>query len=323
MNKFSKFTICFIAVFGLMFFLFNVNKAEATPGASCSDLEPCDTGEYCVSAQCRTGELDSVCRSNDQCDEGLQCVDYRCRAAGPDSGTGDTGTGDSGDTGGTGTGDTDVANTCRCSTTPQPNVSPAPDSLEECCSQCNKESGESVMWNETETTCTTSESTSVGSVCGDDNPCSSGQQCISNQCVSTSGTSGTGSGGGVQDYEGWRQRQIAAADSAERGIFTEGLTTECMAFGTCGTCDIMKVVANVFRFVFEIVGIVAVAVLAMGGFAYVRSGGSEETIGQAKKTIMAAIFGTLIVFAAWVIINTILNITGFNVGGGTWWNPSC
>lgn len=134
---------------------------------------------------------------------------------------------------------------------------------------------------------------------------------------------GSSGSGGIQDYEGWRQRQLAAANSAERGIFTEGLTTECMAFGKCGTCDIMKVVANIFRFAFQIVGIVAVAVIAIGGFTYIRSGGSEETIGQAKKIIVAAVLGTLVVFAAWVIINTILNITGFNVGGGTWWNPSC
>jgi len=129
--------------------------------------------------------------------------------------------------------------------------------------------------------------------------------------------------GGIQDYDGWRQRQIDVANSAERGIFTEGLTTECMAFGKCNTCDIMKVIGNIFRFAFQIVGIVAVAVIAIGGMTYVRSGGSEETVTAAKKIITAAVIGTLVVFAAWVIINTILNITGFNAGGGSWWNPSC
>lgn len=136
-------------------------------------------------------------------------------------------------------------------------------------------------------------------------------------------TDAGGREGGVQGYDEWRQRQIDAANSVDRGIFTEGLSTECMAFGECRTCDILKVVGNVFGFAFQIVGIVAVAVITMGGFAYVRSGGNEETAGAAKKIITAAVLGTLVIFAAWAIINTILNLTGFNVGGGTWWNPSC
>ncbi|NQV00461.1 MAG: hypothetical protein HQ538_07010 [Parcubacteria group bacterium] len=133
----------------------------------------------------------------------------------------------------------------------------------------------------------------------------------------------TGNSGGGIDYDDWRQRQLDTANSVERGVFTEGLSSNCMAFGKCTTCDILMVTGNIFRLVFEIVGIVAVAVITMGGFFYVTSGGSEEAIASAKKTIVAAVLGTLIVFAAWVIINTILNLTGFNIEGGTWWNPSC
>lgn len=120
----------------------------------------------------------------------------------------------------------------------------------------------------------------------------------------------------------WRQEQLARAESSERGIFTEGLSAECIAFGKCSRCDILIIAGNIFRFVFQIVGILAVLVIFIGGLTYVRSGGNEEATGRAKKIITAAVVGLIIVFSAWLIINTIVNLTGLNVGG-SWWSPSC
>lgn len=124
------------------------------------------------------------------------------------------------------------------------------------------------------------------------------------------------------DDEAWKQQRLAEAESSERGIFTEGLTGECIAFGSCGKCDILRVIANVFRFAFEIVGIVAVLVLVFAGFTYIQSAGNEEGIGKAKTTMTAAVIGTFLVFAAWLIVNTIINFAGFSIGG-SWWSPSC
>lgn len=236
------------------------------------------------------------CSDTEACDEGEHCVSARCR-----------------------TEDSDSVNRCQCGQAGgEPYVNPAPDSLQDCCRHCGRDEDEIVRWNDSRTDCPELRPSSGGS-CISNASCSSGQICMNNVCQAPTGSRDVGTG---VDYDAWRQRQMDAAQSVERGIFTEGLTTECMAFGDCKTCDIFKVVENVFSFAFQIVGIIAVFVIFIGGITYIRSGGNEETAGKAKKIIAAAVIGTLVVFSAWIIINTILNMTGFNIGG-TWWSPSC
>lgn len=296
--RFLNLSVLLLFVFGIFLF-FNVSYVSATPGASCSDSDTCDDDEICVPSGTSGSEgtcLNS-CDNDNDCDEGFTCTDVG------------------------------VGMTC---------IAGAVDSEDE-----EDRDGDDVPDSaDSDNSCETNEDCS-GELCSsgycipctEDTQCGSGKLCVDGRCTDSDdvvitpddGTrSNTDTGdSGVQGYDEWRQRQIDAANSAERGIFTEGLTTECMAFGDCGPCDIVKVISNIFRFAFEIVGIVAVVVISIGGITYIRSGGNEETAGQAKKIITAAILGTLIVFAAWIIINTILNITGFNVGGGNWWNPSC
>ncbi len=281
--------LIFIIIFLGLFFVYNIKITKATPGSACSDSTPCGSNERCIPSggDNGAGTCVALCNADADCPSGFQCHDI--------------GSGISGKT---------------CLAGEPEHTAPTPDTSN--CSSNEDCNGEICASHH----CIP---------CSGDTSCGSGKLCQNGRCVLPSDVTitpddtvpSTGRSGGGIDYSAWEQRQIDAANSAERGIFTEGLTTECMAFGKCNTCDILKVIGNVFRFAFEIVGIVAVAVITLGGFTYVRSGGSEETIAAAKKIITAAVLGTVVVFAAWVIINTILNITGFNAGGGSWWNPSC
>lgn len=138
---------------------------------------------------------------------------------------------------------------------------------------------------------------------------------------SSSGVSGDECGALAEGDNEWARERLSEAESADRGIFTEGLTKECMAFGCCGTCDILVVISNVFRFASSIVGILAVLVLAVAGVLYITSGGNQEQVGKAKAALTAAVIGTVIVLAAWLIISAVLSAAGFNQG--TWFSPSC
>jgi hypothetical protein len=81
------------------------------------------------------------------------------------------------------------------------------------------------------------------------------------------------------------------------------------------------VISNVFRFALSIVGILAVLVLAVAGILYITSGGNQEQVARAKAALTAAVIGTIITLAAWMIVNAILTATGYNAG--TWFSPSC
>ncbi len=59
-----------------------------------------------------------------------------------------------------------------------------------------------------------------------------------------------------------------------------------------------------------IIASVAVLVIIFGGFQYLTSGGNEEKIAQARRTIQWAIIGLIIVIMSWSLLKTILSILG-------------
>jgi|SRR3989344_4282958 len=56
-----------------------------------------------------------------------------------------------------------------------------------------------------------------------------------------------------------------------------------------------------------IAGLVAVIFLIVGGFRYITAGGNEETAEAAKKTILNAIIGIVVIILSFVIVSVISN----------------
>lgn len=67
----------------------------------------------------------------------------------------------------------------------------------------------------------------------------------------------------------------------------------------------------------SIAGIVAVIFIILGGFRYVSSAGNEETAEKAKKTLMYAIIGLVVVIMSFAIVRIVANTLHGGVGGGT------
>ena len=65
-------------------------------------------------------------------------------------------------------------------------------------------------------------------------------------------------------------------------------------------------VVNLFSFV---VGAVAVIMIIYGGFRYITSGGGAESVGSAKKTLIYAIIGLVIVAVAQILVRFVLSTT--------------
>lgn len=77
-----------------------------------------------------------------------------------------------------------------------------------------------------------------------------------------------------------------------------------------GVAKIGRSIVNVFS---AIIGVTAVVFLLYGGFRYITSGGSTEKVGDAKKTIIFAIIGLIVVALAQVIVNLTLSTTAGQV----------
>lgn len=73
-----------------------------------------------------------------------------------------------------------------------------------------------------------------------------------------------------------------------------------------GPTDLRVVVARIIQIFFSVLGIIAVAIIFYGGFLWMTSGGNEETVAKAKRTLTNSIIGLVIIFAAFSIVSFIL-----------------
>lgn len=70
------------------------------------------------------------------------------------------------------------------------------------------------------------------------------------------------------------------------------------------------VVESVLDVLFYVVGIASVIMLIIGGIRYVVSGGDQNAVAGAKNTILYAVVGLVIAFAAFAISNFVINTIG-------------
>ncbi len=85
-------------------------------------------------------------------------------------------------------------------------------------------------------------------------------------------------------------------------------------FNTIGeNVSLRQYILNVLNFVLSFLGLIAVAAIVYAGFLYVTSGGDDSANEKAKKIVIYAVIGILLILAAFAIVNTIIRNAG--VGG--------
>ena len=97
-------------------------------------------------------------------------------------------------------------------------------------------------------------------------------------------------------------------DQAQTGTNAPDCSTTCSNNQKTASCnsfnDILKKIINILS---VLVGAIAVIMIIIGGFRYVTSAGNDSSTGAARKTIMYAIIGLIIVALAQVIVHFVLN----------------
>lgn len=73
--------------------------------------------------------------------------------------------------------------------------------------------------------------------------------------------------------------------------------------------DLRDMIVSIVRYFLTFVGIVAVLIVMYGGFLWMSSNGQPERIQKAKKTLIGAVIGLIIVLAAFAIVEFVINIT--------------
>lgn len=73
---------------------------------------------------------------------------------------------------------------------------------------------------------------------------------------------------------------------------------------------VWKIVLNILIDLSVLVGYIAIAMVAWGGYLYMFSRGMPDRAEKGKKTLIAAVVGLLIAILASVIMNTIMTVLG-------------
>ncbi len=108
------------------------------------------------------------------------------------------------------------------------------------------------------------------------------------------------------------QGQIIPESNNSAGYCPEGYSGNC---GNYEVNDFVELAVNVSQWILGVVGSLALVMFIYGGLSFMLSAGSSEKISQARKIIVAAIIGLIIVFASYLIIRFVLRSMGLDWNG--------
>jgi len=88
----------------------------------------------------------------------------------------------------------------------------------------------------------------------------------------------------------------------------------------CTVCHLVLMMQLIMDFLFKIAAVVAAFFIAASGTMYIVSAGRPELLSLSKTTFKTTLLGFILVFIAWVLVNTILTMFGYidPLGDGNW-----
>jgi hypothetical protein len=99
-----------------------------------------------------------------------------------------------------------------------------------------------------------------------------------------------------------------------RAPLNSGITNATYC-GNYALNDFVVLAINIAKWLFGIVGSLTLVMFIYGGIMFLVSAGSPEAVSKAKKIIVAAVIGLIIVFSSYLIIQFVLKAVGLNWDG--------
>jgi cytochrome bd-type quinol oxidase subunit 2 len=99
-----------------------------------------------------------------------------------------------------------------------------------------------------------------------------------------------------------------------QGFITPAENPQAISAATGGQGSVRSLALTIVNFFLTFLGIIAVIMIIYGGFLYVTAAGNQEKLEKAKKIIMYAVVGIVVILLSFAIVNTVL---GAGTGGTT------
>lgn len=71
--------------------------------------------------------------------------------------------------------------------------------------------------------------------------------------------------------------------------------------------DPRVVIGRIINVALGFLGVIAVAIILLGGFKWMTAGGNEEKTSEARKLLGAGVIGLVIILASWAIATFVIN----------------
>jgi hypothetical protein len=101
---------------------------------------------------------------------------------------------------------------------------------------------------------------------------------------------------------------VYALDSTDYGL--DGGFNVNVAQSDGSTGALKSGIANVINIVLGFLGIIAVVIIIYAGFKWMTASGNDEQVGSAKKMIIEAVIGLVIVLMSWAIASFAIDQLG-------------
>lgn len=99
---------------------------------------------------------------------------------------------------------------------------------------------------------------------------------------------------------------FSALPLANAGLIGDEDNPAGVSEATGGATDVRALALTVVNYFLGFLGLVAVIMVIYGGVTYVTSAGNDEAIGNAKKIIMYALIGIIVILLSFVVVNAVL-----------------
>lgn len=100
---------------------------------------------------------------------------------------------------------------------------------------------------------------------------------------------------------------------AANGFIDDSDNIDLVEGATNGEGDLKELVKTILNYFLGFLGFVATIMVIYGGILYVTSAGNDDDVGKAKKILLYAATGIIIILISFALVNTVL---GAGLGGG-------
>ena len=102
---------------------------------------------------------------------------------------------------------------------------------------------------------------------------------------------------------------------ASAQLIQQGDVPSSISQATGGEGSFRSLILNIVNFFLLFLGLIAVIMIIYGGITYVTAAGNQESIEKAKKIIMYAIVGIIIVLISFALVRTVISGAGQGAEG--------